>query len=457
MDEVTQSIAGFVEGLTVEALDASAIHEVKRRLVDSFGCIVGGRGSAPARIARRLASQSQGALSATAVGLRPKTTVELAAFANTVMVRFLDYNDMHFTPRGGGQHPSDLIPAALAVGEGLGACGLDVLLGIVVAYEIGAALAGVTRIRERGWDQGTFTVVAAAMGAGKLLGLSRDQLAHAASVAVTSNIATRQTRVGHLSMWKGSATAAANRNGIFAALLAREGMTGPTAAFVGKDGIMDLITGPFTLDLRLPHARPFAAESSSLKFYPAEYNSQSALDVILGLRTRAPVDEIEDIHVETYWLAYSEIGMEPAKWDPHTRETADHSLPYLLAAALLDGRITPTSFTDERIADPALRRLMQRISVAERADFSERFPAELNTRIVIRLRSGAVVEGQAAVPHGHAQDPLTDDEVNEKCDALCASANDVRLCRELKQAFWTFDTMDNVAEVLANLGRLTAD
>ncbi|HLN11956.1 MAG TPA: hypothetical protein VK587_02135, partial [bacterium] len=118
---------------------------------------------------------------------------------------------------------------------------------------------------------------------------------------------------------------------------------------------------------------------------------------------------------------------------------------------------TPTSFTDERIADPALRRLMQRISVAERADFSERFPAELNTRIVIRLRSGAVVEGQAAVPHGHAQDPLTDDEVNEKCDALCASANDVGLCRELKQAFWTFDTMDNVAEVLANLGRLTAD
>ena len=454
MDEVTQAIASFVDGLGVDALDATAIHEVKRRLVDSFGCIVGGRDGAPARIARRLASESHGALSATAVGLPAKTTVELAAFANTIMVRFLDYNDTFFTPRGGGQHPSDLIPAVLAVGEGLASRGVDVLLGIVVAYEVGAALAGVTRLRERGWDQGTFTVVAAAMGAGKLLGLSRDQLAHAASVAVTSNIATRQTRVGHLSMWKGSATAAANRNGIFAALLAREGMTGPTEAFVGKDGIMDLITGPFTLDLRLPPARPFVAESTSLKFYPSEYNSQGPLDVILGLRERVPADEIEDIHVETYWLAYSEIGMEPAKWDPRTRETADHSLPYLLAAALLDGEITPNSFTDARIADPTLRRLMQRISVEERADFSERFPAELNTRIVIRLRSGAVVEGQAVVPHGHAKHPLTDDEVNEKCDALCASAPDRGLCRELKEAFWTFDTVDNVAGVLTNLGRL---
>jgi len=456
VDDVTGSIASFVDGLTAEALDASAIHEVKRRVVDSFGCIVGGRGGEPARIARQLASQSQGRLSATAVGLETKTTVELAAFANTVMVRYLDYNDMYFTPRGGGQHPSDLIPAALATGEALGVRGVDVLLSIVIAYEVGAALAGATRIRERGWDQGTFTVVAAAMGAGKLLGLSREQLAHAASIAVTSNIATRQTRVGQLSMWKGSATAAANRNGIFAALLAREGMTGPSEPFVGKDGIMDLITGPFTLDLAVPHTRPFVAEVSGLKFHPAEYNSQSALDVILRLRDRVPVDQIEDIHVETYWVAYSEIGMEPAKWDPRTRETADHSLPYLLAAALLDGRITPDSFSPDRIADPQLRSLMPRISVAERPDFSRRFPGELNARIIVRLRSGQTIEGQAAHPHGHAKHPLTDDEVNEKCDALCASVRDRKLCRELKDALWAFESLDNVADVLGSLGRLTA-
>jgi len=456
MDEVTERIARFVEGLTTDALDAAAIHEVKRRVVDSFGCIVGGRGSEPARIARRLAAQSQGVLSASVVGLPAKSTVEMAAFANTCMVRYLDYNDMYFTPRGGGQHPSDLIPAVLATGEALGARGLDVLLGITIAYEVGAALAGVTRIRERGWDQGTFTVAAAAMGAGKLLGLTRNQLAHAASIAVTSNIATRQTRVGQLSMWKGAATAAANRNGIFAALLAREGMTGPAEPFVGKDGIMDLITGPFTLDLGLPPARPFVAEASGLKFYPAEYNAQSALDVVLALRPRVPIDEIEQIHVETYWLAYSEIGMEPAKWDPRTRETADHSLPYLLAAALLDGRVTPDSFSAERIADPRLRRLLPRISVAERPEFSQRFPAELNSRIVVRLRSGQTLDGQSAYPHGHAKHPLTDDEVNEKCDALCASVHDHGVCRELRDAFWRFESLDDVSETLGILGRLTA-
>jgi 2-methylcitrate dehydratase len=454
VDDVARRIVDFVDGLDSGALNAAVIHEAKRRLVDSFGCMVGGLDSQPAAIARRLAGQAPDGLSATAAGLPAKTTIEMAAFANTVMVRYLDYNDMYFTPRGGGQHPSDLIPVALATGEALRSSGVDVLLSVVIAYEIGAALAGVARIRERGWDQGTFIAAAGAMSAGKLLGLSRDQLGHALAIAVTSNIATRQTRVGALSMWKGCATAAANRNGIFAALLAREGMTGPAEPFVGKDGIMERVTGPFTLDLPLPPTGSFVVQRSGLKFYAAEYNSHGALDLVLALRHRIPLDQLKSIHVETYWVAYSEIGMEVAKWRPHTRETADHSLPYLLAVALADGRVTPESFTERRIFDPALRPLMECVTVAERKEFSERFPRELNTRLIVRLGSGETIEAETAYPHGHARDPLTDDEIKDKCERLFASTTDPGFCRETMEALWRLEAVDDVGEIFGQFGRI---
>src|SRR5581483_8605184 len=416
MDQTTEVIVDFVDRTGADTVSQAVLHDAKRLVVDAIGCAVGAIDSAPARISREIARGVSGELSATAIGLPKRTTAEMAAFANTAMVRYLDFNDMYFAPKGGGGHPSDLIPTALAMGQALGRSGRDVLASIVIGYEVLGALAGTVRIRERGWDQGLNAVVAAAMIAGKLLGLSKEQLGHAVSLAIVPHVPTRQTRVGELSMWKGCATAGAARNGMFAALLASKGMTGPPEPFEGFDGIKQLVTGPFALALpALPES--FVIQRIHTKYRPAEYNAQGPLDLILRMRGEMPLDEIERVDVETYWLAYSEIGMEKAKWDPRTRETADHSIPYLLAVALVDGEVGLRSFTPERIADPALRPLMSRITVAENKDFSRRFPAELLTRITITSTSGAKVTDEIAYPKGYARNPMSDAEIDMKFDA----------------------------------------
>src|SRR5260221_5298559 len=226
------------------------VHHAKRRLVDSLACAIGAIGSPPARIARALAADVSSARPATVIGAKQGTSPELAAFANTAMVRYLDYNDMYFAPISGGGQPSDLISGALAVGESLGRSGAEVIRAIVVGYEVLGRLAGTVRLRERGWDQGVPVGGAAAMEAGVLLGLDKEQLGHPGSPAVIPNPTTRATRVGELSMWKGCATADAVRNGIFAAQLAGQGMSGPPEPLDGFDGIKQRVTGPF--DLAIP-------------------------------------------------------------------------------------------------------------------------------------------------------------------------------------------------------------
>jgi 2-methylcitrate dehydratase len=457
VDATTERIVDFVHSLPRECLSESVVHQIKRRLVDSIGCAIGAIDSAPAQIARSLAREATGSRSATVIGLPQRTSLEMATFANAVMVRYLDFNDMYFSPRGGGGHPSDLLSTALAVGQSLGASGLDVMLSIVVGYEVVGRLIGVVRLRERGWDQGLYTVVASAMMAGKLLGLSRDQLGHAVALAITPHVPMRQTRVGELSMWKGCATAGAARNGVFAALLASKGMTGPPQPIEGGDALWQLVTGPFQLDFS-PHPMGLVIEQISTKFRPVEYNAQGPLDAMLSLRSRAPVDEIERIDVETYWLTYSEIGSEPAKWDPQTRETADHSLPYLLAVLMVDGEVGLEAFTSERILDPKLRPLMNRIHITERAEYTKRFPAELMCRIVVRTRPGEVHEEEIAYPRGHVRNPLTDGEIDQKFEGLIRGRDehDIRLSRQVRGALWAFDKASNVSTALEPLGDLRA-
>src|SRR5262245_10285921 len=372
MDKTTLRLAEFVAGLTIDQLPKSAIHETKRRLIDSIGCAIGGYPSDPASIARNMAAEHSGQPSARVLGSGTATSMEMAAFANAVMVRYLDCNDTYVS-KGSG-HPSDMISACLAVADARHASGRDTLLAITAAYEVFTALADVVALRGRGWDQGVFVVLGSAAGAAKLLGLTAEQTANALAIAVSSNIPTRQTRAGELSMWKGCATAAAARAGVFSALLAHKGMTGPTAPFEGRHGVWEQVTGPFELGRLGAHGVPFGITRTNLKFCPSEYHSQAPLWIALELRNKVRLEDIDSIDVQTYYTAYSEIGSEPEKWNPQTRETADHSLPYLLALGLTEGRVNVDSFSDSRLRDPALRQLMQRIRIAENKDFTREFP-----------------------------------------------------------------------------------
>ncbi len=449
MDKTTEKLANYIAGLEYEQLSTGAIHQTKRRLIDAIACGIGGYRSEPAQIARAMAAESSAKTPARIVGSGAATSMEMAAFANTVMIRYLDCNDTYVS-KGSG-HPSDMMGACLAVADARHASGRDTLLSIAAAYEVFTALADATTLRDRGWDQGVFVVLGAAAAAAKLLGLDAEQTANAFAIAVTSNVPTRQTRAGELSMWKGCATAASARGGVFAALLAQKGMTGPTAAFEGKHGVWEQVTGKFELATLGGGGTPFGIERTNLKFFPSEYHSQAPLFIAIGLRDKVRVEDIESIDVQTYYTAWSEIGSEPEKWEPKTRETADHSLPYLLALGLIDGRITVDSFSDERIRDPAVRSLMQRIRVSENKDYTREFPAKLVTRIEIVTRSGERIAEMASYPKGHAKNPMSDADVESKFRDLSAGLIDAGGADAMLESLWSIDQAKDAGEVLAKV------
>lgn len=446
MDKTTSTLASYVAALTFDELPANAIHETKRRLIDSIGCAIGGYSSGPASIAREIAAENSGQPPARILGSGAPTSMEMATFANTVMVRYLDCNDTYVSLGSG--HPSDMMGACLAVADAHRVGGKNTLLAIAAAYEVFTALADVVPLRNLGWDQGVFVVLGSAAGAAKLLGLTTEQTANALAIAVSSNIPTRQTRAGELSMWKGCATAAAARAGVFSALLAHKGMTGPTAPFEGRHGVWEQVTGKFELGRLGDSGVPLGIARTNLKFFPSEYHSQAPLFMALGLRNKVRIEDIESIDVETYYTAYSEIGSEPEKWDPQTRETADHSLPYLLALGLTDGCINAGSFSDARMRDPALRQLMQRIRISENKDFTRDFPAKLLTRIEVATRGGQRLVETASYPKGHAKNPMSDSDVESKFTDLSRDLLTPAGCDALLRALWDVDAAEDISQVI---------
>jgi 2-methylcitrate dehydratase len=457
MDRTSSVIVDYAAASRTAKLGPDASRAVRRTLVDVLACAVGGLRSQPADVARALAAGTASDPGATAFGHPRPTSIELAVFANTVMTRYLDWNDTYFTQRGGGGHPSDVVPTALAVGEAVHASGPAVMSAIACGYEIIGGLASAVWVRERGWDQGINVVAATAMIAGCLLGLDAGELGHALALAVTPNVPVRQTRIGHLSMWKGCATAGAARNGVFAALLAQHGMTGPPEPYEGRSGIWEQVTGPF--DLRLPvNSDDLVIQDAQTKLRPAEFNAQGPIELAVQIRGSADLASVTDIELQTYWLTYHEIGMDDAKWDPRTRETADHSLPWLLAVALTDGNVDLDSCSPARLADPSVRALMAKVRITENPAFTARFPREFPNRLVVRTADGREVARELSHPPGHRRSPVDDDQINEKLDFVLrgCSDQDAKLVRDARDGLWNVDQIDDVATLLRPLSRLEA-
>ena len=393
---------------------------MKRTLIDALGCGVAAFDGEPAAIARRVAARVQGSPPARILGTRQQTSMDLAAFVNTVLVRFLDCNDTYAAARGTG-HPSDMIPGVLAVADGHRADGRAVITAITAAYEVFCRLAD--EVPLKGWDQGMFAAIGAACGAGKILGLDRRAMGNAISVAITTGVPLGVTRIGELSMWKGCATAAAVRTGVFAAELAAEGMTGPGHPFEGRDGLWQ------HLGIEAPkwprfggEGEPFRITATSFKAYPSVIHTQGPIGLVLELRRQVAAADIESVRVATYGEAVRRTATEAEKWDPETRETADHSIPYLVAAAFQDGAVTPATFAPSRIRDPALRPLIKKLTVLEEPEFTRRYPAESCTRIEVTTTDGRRLAVETSHPKGHRRNPLTDGEVEVKFRALAGGA-----------------------------------
>ena len=444
MDATAGYLSAYAASLDYRDLPPDTVHEARRRILDSVGCALGAFGAEPCRIARELAPAFEGAGAVRILGAGLASSPDMASFANTAMIRYLDCNDSFVSPGGG--HPSDMLPAALAAAEVAGASGRAVVAALVLAYEIYGHFAGRFATREKGWDQGLFIGPASACAAGKVLGLSRDGLAHAMSMTTVSQVPLGQTRVGELSTWKGCATAMAVRNGVFAALLARGGMEGPPEPFEGRFGLFEQVTGALQPDGFGDAAAgvPFKINETSIKYFPVQIHTQAGAAMALEMRDSLDLDDLERIRIQTYAVAVRNAAGEPEKWDPKTRETADHSLPYVVAAALADGAVTPASFEEARIRDPLLRPLMGKVEVSEDPEATSNYPEQQRARMEIELRSGKRLARTADYPKGHSRNPLTDAELERKFLGLTAGVLSPSRQRALLDLLWRFDELENL-------------
>jgi 2-methylcitrate dehydratase len=422
---IADRLAAYTQSLCYDHLHAEVVHEVKRRVLDSLACAFGAWSAEPCRIARQSARAVVVPHGATVWGTAHKTLPDLAAFANGTLVRYLDFNDTYLSREPA--HPSDNLAAILAVGEAVRASGKRVIMGAAVAYEIQCRLCDAAALRPRGWDHVTYGPFSSVLAAAKVLKLSVGQTIQAVNLAGVANVALRQTRVGDLSAWKACAFANAARNGVFAAMLAREGMTGPSPIFEGEKGFMALVSGPLDLAAFGGKNIRWKILDTYIKHYPVEYHAQSAVEAALAVREellnkegRAALARIAEVEVGSYDVAIEIIGRDPEKWRPRTRETADHSMPYCVAAALLDGTVTVGSFEPKRLSDPKLRALMQKVRVVEQDDFIGWYPKAMPTRVTVRTTNGNEYVKQVDYPLGHPRHPLSDREIEEKFRGLTA-------------------------------------
>jgi 2-methylcitrate dehydratase len=459
MATLAQRIAEWAEKASFDSLGPRTVHEIKRRVLDSIGTALGAWTSRPAGVTRDVAQAVTAPRGASLLGSRHRTTADLATFANGALVRYLDFNDTYLSREPA--HPSDNIAAAWAVGQVQNASGHELLTAIALGYELQCRLCDAASLRKHGWDHVCYGALSSALLAAKLYKLPVEQTVHALGLAGVCNFATRQTRTGQISDWKACAFSNAARNGVFAADLARRGMTGPHEIFEGPKGLFKMVTGPFDLNWS-SGPDDWMILRTYIKFWPAEYHSQSAIDAALQLRRelapavaagganarRLIADGIQSILIESFEAAVSIIGSEPEKWRPTSRETADHSMGYCVACALLDGDVTRASFTDERIRDPLVLGLLDKTRIVETDECNAGYPDGIPNKLIITMTDGRRFERLVKYPRGHAGNPMTDDEVFAKFRGLAREVVSEATAQQVIDRCMTLDTLSDLSGLL---------
>ena len=448
MDATTKALAQLASETTLAGLPEKAVHEAKRRIIDSIGCAAVASPYPFCTKVREIAARYDGNPSARIWGSDIRTSVEMAAFANGVMIRYLELNDTCLFKSAG--HPSDMIGGLVALAEGIEADGGALLAAVVVAYEAYCGLCASVALQKEHFDQGVCAALGTAAGASCLLGLSHEEAANAIGLALAPNLSLNAIRHGVLSDWKACAGPNGARNGLFAALLARDGVSGPADGFNGKAGLFDVV-GPF--DFKFGAGPGLHIANTHVKFYAVCYHGQSAVDAAIRLHGKGvSADAISDIHIETYDAAVTSMAGEPGKWAPTTRETADHSLPFTVAVSLLNGQLNADDYEDERLTDTGTVAMMEKVRVSSSPEMTADYPRSAQTRITVHNSDGTSFEALQEVPKGNAGNPLDDKELEQKLRSLYPHGKGDQVDRLLQNA-WSLESCSNVAALVDAIGR----
>jgi 2-methylcitrate dehydratase len=407
-----ETLARYATSLRYEDLPEDVIRIAKRTILDTLGCAFGGYTAGPSKIAMKLASEVNSKQGATVLFNGIRTSPELAVFANGVLIRYLDFNDAYVSQMNGAGHPSDTIAALLTSAELSQRSGRDLITATVLAYEVYCKIADVFDYTGHGIDHTTVTGIGAVVGAGRLLGLTPEEMVHAIGITVGGNTATRQGRADTLSNWKAYAAADACRKAIFSVRLAQNGMTGPSNVFEGRYGFFKVMGGKSVAPPRL--GEPFGIRGAFTKRFPLGQFSQTVAQAAVEARPffKNPVELLEvNIHVSRSAIKIMADG--PDKWRPQTHETADHSIPYSAGLALLYGKIEPDYYEDPYLHDPRLLDLVSRIKCLPSDEADKPELANLCEFEVV-LKSGARKTVRVEYHRGHFKNPMTDAEMEEK-------------------------------------------
>ncbi|HEY6259586.1 MAG TPA: MmgE/PrpD family protein [Xanthobacteraceae bacterium] len=444
-------LAAYARRLRYGDLDAATIEAVKSHLIDTLGCALAAFDEKPVRICREVAAAG-GSGGATIIGTARRVSPDLAAFANGGAARYYDLNDVYVSRLT--IHPSDTISACLGVAETEKANGQALIAAIVLAYEINCRLLDAFDITRRGWDAPVFGLPAVALAAGKLMRLPLEQLTQAVNLSINDHIPLIQTRVQTLSDWKGLAAAEAARNAVFAALLARGGLTGPAPIFEGKAGFFQQVSGPADIDVDAFGGRgiPFRINACGMKPYPAVVWAQTAIEAAIAVaREAGGLDHIAAIEIAATARGYQMTASEGEKWTPDTRETADHSMPYIAARAMFDGEITNDSYAADKLRDPRILAFMRKITVKEDAALTALQGDKVPTRVTAILDDGRRISRQVDDVPGFAGRPMQRVDVERKFRSNVGKRwRDARI-KSVLDALWGLDQADDIGALLGSL------
>jgi len=449
--QLADRLAAYADGLRYDDLDGEAIERVKSHLIDTLGCGIAAFDEKPVQVCRDMALATGGGAS-TVIGTGRRSTPDLATFANGAAFRYYDLNDVYVGRHAG--HPSDNIAACLAVAESEKANAADLVTAIALAYEVNCRLIDAFDLSARGWDAPVFSLPAVALAAGKLMRLQPDRLAQAVNLAINDHIPMGQTRAQILSDWKGLADAEAGRNAVFAAMLARGGITGPAPIFEGRKGLFELVTGPGDVDVAAFGRRgvPFRITECGMKAYPVVVYGQTAIPAsVATAKEGGNLDRIAAVEIATSKRGYQQAGSDREKWTPDSKDTADHSLPYIVARAMFDGDIGIDSFAPEKLRDPRILAFMRKITVKEDPEFAKPRGNAPSTRIAAILDDGQRIVREVDDLPGFPGLPMNRADVERKFRSNVGKRWPQERTDAILQALWALDRVEDIGALLGKL------
>ena len=456
MTSISRKMAQFALSLTYDQIPEPARKEAKRFLLDSVGCALAALDHDDMQQANEYVQMLGGHEQATVIGHNYQTNLGNAALMNSLLIRAMDYNDIYW--KQDPAHPSDIIPAALSPAEFKGLDGRDLLVGILIAYELELrlCLAADPGVREVGWHHASLTQFVSPLVAARMLGLTEDQAVAACGIAGSSHFTLGGVVAGHLTNMKNTADPMATEAGVRAAMLASTGYSGPVELFEGKEGVFEVVSNvQWSSDEMLKGlGKDFLITDCGYKAFPTEALTHQPITAVMDAMSLNGIDphRVAEVKVETTTRG-ADILSDPSKYEPRTKETADHSLPYCIAVAVAKGNVLPSDFEEDALTDPFVWELLPKIKVVANPEIDALFPGVKRAIVTVTTGDGQSVTQQADHAKGRAENPLSDNELIDKFRANAAHAVSEAQMSRIVEATFALEEIGNVADYVKLLAR----